>query len=166
MLGKSDVMSSPSDRLILEVEQPSRGTGLIVMRSAINERSTPASYGPPLLAAGLVVVVGGLMAVVFALMSSSEMREVQRRQSEAARIALSLSVNQLHAVALRSVPFNAEFVLVKTVAGADAAMALDLAVIEPLQHEGLPTIRRIVSDFEQAAAAVLIAEQTGPGANW
>jgi hypothetical protein len=94
------------------------------------------------------------------------MREVQRQQSEAARIALSLAINQLHAVALRNVPFNAELGLVRTVAGADPAMARDLAVLEPLQHDGLPPIKRIVADFEQAAAAVLIAERTGPQPGW
>jgi hypothetical protein len=115
---------------------------------------------------GLIVALGVLAATEFVIMNTSDMKEVQRRQSEASRIALSLSVNQLQAVAMRNQPYSAEFKLVRTVAGADATMARDLAAIEPLQHEGLPPPKRIVSDFEQAAAAVLIAERTGPRPGW
>src|SRR5262249_18036938 len=114
----------------------------------------------------LIVALTVLVAAAFVVTSTSEMKEVQRQQSEAARIALSLSVNQLHAVVMRSAPFSAELALVRTLAGADAAMVGDLAIIEPMQHEGLPAFKRIVTDFEQAAASVLIAERTGPRPGW
>jgi len=160
-------MTAPPDHLVFEPQQVSKCTDLIVLPALTGERrvSVGASYLGVLLG-GFVVALGVLMAALLVIMSTSEMREVQRRQSETARIALSLSVNQLHSVAMRNLPYSAEFRLVQTIAGPDVAMARDLAAIEPLQHEGLPSPKRIVSDFEQAAAIVLIAERTGPRPGW
>jgi hypothetical protein len=128
--------------------------------------SSRSSIGPGLLAGFCAALIALVAAVVVIVVNATEMRQVQRQQSEAARIALSLSVNQLHAVALRNVPFGAELGLVRAIAGGDPAMVRDLAILEPLQNEGLPGIKRIVGDFEQIAAGVLIAERTGPRPGW
>src|SRR4051794_3430016 len=160
-------MNAPPDHLVFEPQQASKCTDLIVSPALTGERRVlvGANHLGALLGS-LVVALGVLMAASLVIMSTSELREVQRRQSETARIALSLSVNQLHSVAMRNLPYSAEFRLVQTIAGPDVAMARDLAAIEPLQHEGLPSPKRIVSDFEQAAATVLIAERTGPRPGW
>lgn len=125
-----------------------------------------STVGPVLSAALCAAVIVLIAAVAVMLTTASEMREVQRRQSEAARVALSLAVNQLHAVALRNVPFSAELGLVRAISGPDAETARDLAILEPLQHEGLPGMKRIVGDFERIAADVLISERTGPQPGW
>jgi hypothetical protein len=152
-------MTAPHDGVTPEPEQSGATTAAGPIASQTRRHSI-------VLAAALIVALAVLVAAAFVVTSTSGMKEVQRQQSEAAKIALSLSVNQLHAVALRNVPFSAELALVRTVAGADSATARDLAIIEPMQHEGLPAPKRIVTDFEQAAATVLIAERTGPQPGW
>jgi len=79
--------------LVFEPQQVSKCTDLIVLPALTGERrvSVGASYLGVLLG-GFVVALGVLMAALLVIMSTSEMREVQRRQSETARIALSLSI--------------------------------------------------------------------------
>jgi hypothetical protein len=160
-------MTAPSDHLVIEPPQTSKCTDLIVSPARSCERRVlvGASYLGALMGS-LVVALGVLMATLLVFISTGELRDVQRRQSETAKIALSLSINQLHSVAMRNVPYSAEFRLVRMIAEGDAAIARDLAAIEPLQHGGLPSPKRIVSDFEQAAAVALIAERTGPRPGW
>ena len=151
-------MTAPPDPMIPE---PQQAVATVSKGSTSGGRWHAIAFAAALTVAGAV-----LAAVTVVITSTSEMKEVQRQQSEAAKIALSLSVNQLHAVVMRNAPFSAELALVRTVAGSDPAMTSDLALIEPMQQEGLPAFKRIVTDFEQAAAAVLIAERTGPQSGW
>ena len=118
------------------------------------------------LVVGLLSSLAVLGALALLVVGTGEMKEVQRQQNEAARVALSLAVNQLHAVAVRNAPFAAELAVVRAVAGSDPVIAGDVTVLEPLQHDGLPPLKRIVGDFEQAAASVLIAERAGPQPGW
>ena len=120
-------MTAPHDGVTPEPEQSGATTAAGLIASQTRRHSI-------VLAAALIVALAVLVAAAFVVTSTSGMKEVQRQQSEAAKIALSLSVNQLHAVALRNVPFSAELTLVRTVAGADSATARDLAIIEPMQH--------------------------------
>lgn len=156
-------MSDQTDEAAAGAHSKEPATTALAPLAGGRPRST---VGPALSAALGAAVIALIAAVAVILTSAGEMREVQRRQSEAARIALSLAVNQLHAVALRNVPFSAELGLVRAISGPDAETARDLAILEPLQHEGLPGMKRIVGDFEQIAADVLISERTGPQPGW
>jgi hypothetical protein len=156
-------MKEQSEDVVSGAEQAPRA---VASTAIVPAASAGSSIGPALLAGLSAALIALVAAVVVIIVNATEMREVQRQQNEAARIALSLSVNQLHAVALRNVPFRAELGLVRAIAGGDPGMARDLAVLEPLQNEGLPGMKRIVGDFEQIAAGVLIVERTGPQPGW
>lgn len=91
---------------------------------------------------------------------------LEKQQADVTRVALALAANQLHAVVLSGAPYAHEMELVTILGRNDPSIMQPLAALAAGQKSGIPSIRRIVSDFEQIAARVLIDESTQSDSGW
>jgi hypothetical protein len=129
--------------------------------------TAPSRVGWIALGIGLVALGVGMAALaVSSGPNATRIETLTAQQADANRVALALAANHLRASALSGSPFANELELVRILGRADPEMAAHLAPLELTQKTGVPSIRRLVADFEHIAAQVLIEESTSPDAGW
>jgi len=139
-----------------------------VMTHSQRPAAAPASRLPVFAFAVALAGLGvGLAALIAPFGPNPEkIVALEKKQSAVSQVALALAANQLHAAVLSGAPYNNEMALVKVLGGTDSSLAAPLAALAAGEKTGIPSIRRIVNDFEQIAARVLIDESTGADASW
>ncbi len=136
-------------------------------QQAVETRRESSSVAGWAMAAAIFAAGVGVAALALPYGPNPEkLLRLEAQQAKIGHAALSLSAGQLRAAVLSGSAFGNELALVRLLGGGDAGVSAAVAVLGPLQSEGVITSRRALTDFEQIAAGALIAESTAPDSSW